>query len=334
MTSAERTEQYALRASFFAARLSEWGYTGLLDTANALIKQFGKNLQWSDQLVSPEETTIDLIESLGFEIANFYCHPQLLQSSPKMLTYYRCISAFPQKGLQIISGVSDIAKKERGASLSDTAALSITNAVNSHINILFSGTKDINRNRLEAILLATAGVTIDGSWRNQIGAEGERAVKRIILKGLEERRVLSAIALKTGDVLLPEIENRDVNIDDVLSLKCENGFTVAFSSEPDVRIVDTNGRTVAGVEVKAGLDPAAALERLGAMIKSFEELKSTTADAETLLMASCITAEVQNRLNSSKVVDRVLNLTEVLTDKRNSEMRFLNWLGGYLWSDK
>jgi hypothetical protein len=103
-----------------------------------------------------------------------------------------------------------------------------------------------------------------------------------------------------------------------------------FSSEPDVRCINPKGRTSAGIEVKAGLDPAGALERLGAMQKSFEKIHKDEPDAETILIASCITDEVQRRLNESRSVTRVLSLTDIVNNKKGAAKQFANYVRAYL----
>ena len=75
---------------------------------------------------------------------------------------------------------------------------------------------------------------------------------------------------------------------------------------------DPEGDIVGIIEIKAGLDPAGALERLGAMFKSFESTLSEYPEAVTILVASCITKEVDNRLNASMVVRQKYITTDIL----------------------
>ena len=56
-----------------------------------------------------------------------------------------------------------------------------------------------------------------------------------------------------------------------------------------------DGETIATIEIKGGKDPAGALERLGAMQKSFEE---TPKSCQNFLIAGVITPEMRSRLDN------------------------------------
>ena len=72
--------------------------------------------------------------------------------------------------------------------------------------------------------------------------------------------------------------------------------------------------TLGVIEVKGGNDPAGALERYGAAKKSFEETLRSTPSAKTLLVASCITPEVQNRIDQDQTISWYFNLTEMISE--------------------
>ncbi len=70
-----------------------------------------------------------------------------------------------------------------------------------------------------------------------------------------------------------------------------------YGSEPDILFQHTESgvdRVVATIEIKGGKDPAGALERLGAVQKSFE---ATPPGCTNILVAGVITAEMDSRLN-------------------------------------
>ena len=101
-----------------------------------------------------------------------------------------------------------------------------------------------------------------------------------------------------------------------------------LASEPDITIVSPDGKTVAGVEIKAGLDPAAALERHGAMLKSFDKILGVAPNAETILIAACITDEVASRLQGTKDVSRTYILTDIIKNKSQKRDELLTVLRG------
>ena len=60
---------------------------------------------------------------------------------------------------------------------------------------------------------------------------------------------------------------------------------------------------IATIEIKGGRDPAGALERLGAIQKSFEE---TPPGCENMLVAGVITPEMRDRLSRLGIVKTFL----------------------------
>lgn len=93
------------------------------------------------------------------------------------------------------------------------------------------------------------------------------------------------------------------------TFELKGGCSMYYKSEPDIEF-RKNGETVATIEVKGGRDPAGALERLGAMTKSFEE---TPPGCVNMLVAGVVTDVMRERLNSIGVV-KVFMLDDVTTD--------------------
>ena len=79
------------------------------------------------------------------------------------------------------------------------------------------------------------------------------------------------------------------------------------------------------IEVKGGTDPAGALERYGAAKKSFEQTLRHSPDAKTILVASCLTSEVEERIRQDATISYYFNLTEVIsaTEVYNQFMRLV-----------
>ena len=79
-------------------------------------------------------------------------------------------------------------------------------------------------------------------------------------------------------------------------------INMVFGSEPDIRF-ERGSRLLATIEIKGGTDPAGALERLGAMMKSFRE---THPGCVNFLIAGVVTDEMQSRLEKIGVVKTFL----------------------------
>ncbi len=89
-----------------------------------------------------------------------------------------------------------------------------------------------------------------------------------------------------------------------------------YASEPDIRfeeaMPDGSWKEIATIEVKGGTDPAGALERLGAVKKSFDR---TSARTKNFLIAGVVTKEMRNQLNNMHI-EKVFLLAEILHIER------------------
>ena len=104
------------------------------------------------------------------------------------------------------------------------------------------------------------------------------------------------------------------NISDYKGSKLKNKKSILFSTEPDIIFIDKSGKPIAVIEIKGGTDPAGALERLGAIKKSFEQARRENPDVVTILSVSCITQEMGTRLTDDKLIDFIFNLTSIIND--------------------
>lgn len=326
-------ESYLLKSTFFYNQLNTNGYFSLFMKVKKFTKVEGKNLDWEKRTewnISNEAW--DIIEKNGISPALVFIHPKVLKLYPTFLKFYRSVAMLPQKGLSLISKVSNLDNIEKGkiesTKINPESISKLCKTINEVISVVVSVASGLSEKRLEGMMFATAGTNIDGSWRNKIGAEGERVIRTIILNGLIHHNEVSSFVDKTNTVVeisAPEAKHFIEDVDLIKIINLTNGYSVYFSSEPDVTMYDTHGDIVGIIEIKAGLDPAGALERLGAMFKSFENTLSEFPDAVTILVASCITKEVDNRLNSSMVVRQKYITTDITANDREKR-KFVNRL--------
>lgn len=169
------------------------------------------------------------------------------------------------------------------------------------------------------------GSQINGSWRNEIGIEGSRRVKELLLKYLLDHRLISEAQSKDGSVLSLK---RPLLADDVLGFTVTNNYKVIFGSEPDISIISPKGILDAAIEVKAGIDPAGALERYGAAKKSFDRALRESKSATTIYLASCITEGVKKAISDDRLVRREFNLTDIFVSEEAKEefLEYIKWL--------
>jgi hypothetical protein len=319
--------QYQLRATFFANSLETQRYIGLFEFVSDNLATIEPSLNWSSSSEFGVGSDVkSQLEAQGLSLSQHLCHPNVLISNSRYLIYYRCIAAFSQKGLKALSGVSSVDRIESGKSeCTLMQASKLANAINENLTAIYSVALP-EAEKLKGIMYATAGTSIDGSWRNQIGSEGERVVRTLFLKELLSHSEITKVTFKTGaEVLAADITDKwlDDHTPDLQSIMTINGAVILFGSEPDITLVSPDAKTVGGVEIKAGIDPAGALERLGAMMKSFESIRSESSEAETILVASCITEEVDQRLRSMKGI-RTFIMTDVIQNHKSQGTRLMN----------
>lgn len=323
---AQVKENYQLRASFFYDRLRSNEYFDLIARVRRYNREKGSSLKW-DQSLRKEygisEDAWKVITRKKIPPVLVFAHPDTLGSHPEFLKYYRSVAMLPQKGLTTITGITNVSsiEKSKAKKLTDKVISNLVFSINEVTSLVVSLNKDINATKIAGMMYATAGTNIDGSWRNQIGAEGERVVRAIVLNGLDQHRDIAKIVSKDGKKSLP-VADALQSLENVRRVDLINGYTVLFGSEPDITLL--NGAEIVGiVEVKAGIDPAGALERLGAVYKSFDNTKAQFPDATTILVASGLTPESRSRLLNAESVNYVYE-TLALTASDSERRKFVN----------
>ena len=221
-----------------------------------------------------------------------FAHPTILTERPTTSLYYRgmallSLKRVAQAGVAVTSW-EDGTRKTRISKDKAQEAARIYNAI---ISSIIEGTTDWSLDNGYRNILATMGITLDGMFRNEIGDVAEALIKSRIVVWLKDRNLIAPEEPPDRVYLLPE---------DTL---------MRYGSEPDISFVRGNN-LIATVEIKGGTDPAGALERLGAMTKSFEE---TPPGCVNFLVAGVITPEMQARLDDIGVV-RVYLLDELAKD--------------------
>ena len=326
-------EQYVLKSTFFYNKLNSLGYFELFREIQRYAQIEGASLNWErrgDWGISDDAWNI--IKESGISPVIVFAHPKVITLKPSFVKYYRSVAMIPQKGFSAVSKVSNIADIENGkiasGTLSSDKIYSIIKVINEFVSLVINLSSRIDENEIQGMMYATAGTNIDGSWRNQIGAEGERVIRSIIFRELLRQGDITSVDDK--ELGLKAIGEMDIEryhraIDLVRVINLQNGYSVLFSSEPDVTMFNPEGDIVGIIEIKAGLDPAGALERLGAMFKSFENTLAEYPNAVTILAISCITTEVRKRLDASMVVRQTFVTTDI-TSTDTEKRKFVNRL--------
>jgi hypothetical protein len=235
------------------------------------------------------------VKTQGINPVNVFCHPEAIKATPPLIAYYRCLALLPQKGAQRLAYGTKQFEDGKRTSLTDRQAAKLSQVCNGLVSLLIESDPkwSLERSRIAALL--NLGTQVNGSWRNEIGAEGSRRVKELLISHFVQAGVITNASRTDGSKIevaelggAPEAPPIEV----IRSFRTSAGYAFTFGSEPDISIRKADGVLVSTVEVKYGLDPAGALERYGAAKKSFEQATRENRRVHNIYLASCITSEV------------------------------------------
>ena len=234
---------------------------------------------------------------------NVFAHPELLEAHPEASLYYRGLALLSLKRVGRVAAVKDWETRSRTRPIPLDRALSVCRLYNSVISSIIEGashwtldtrsrTRPIPLDRALSVcrlynsvissiiegashwtldngyrnILSNMGITLDGMFRNVIGRDAEEFIKTKTADWLRERNL---IVRQSG----------------AKRFELPQNTLMVYGSEPDI-LFEREKSKLATIEIKGGKDPAGALERLGAMQKSFTE---TPVRCKNILIAGVVT---------------------------------------------
>ena len=290
----EESRQRALVISETIRRRSD-------ERVREIIQAFDDDLDFANRLedLGIAEEAWDHIIQTQIDPKLVFAHPDLLRTHPETSLHYRGIATLSYKRVRAMA--SAVENWEAGVlSRKPTAArcLSVARTYNSVISVIITGTDNWTLENGYRNVLATIGITEDGSLRNLVGQEGEARIKDGIQDWLQGN----------GAELQPHFDGV------ATTFGANEDIRMVFGSEPDIKFERLNDQgeweIVSTVEIKSGTDPAGALERLGAIQKSFDQ---TPARSHNFAVLGIVTPAMRNRLNELNMTRDFL-LYELLND--------------------
>ena len=284
-----RLNDATYRSQLLSQRIRQRTDVGL----RQLIEKFQQKLNFQpiEDLMISSEAWIYVAQS-GIQPRKVFVHPDLLLSHPEASAYYRGIALLPQKRVaELAVPVNSWERKGRQAHVSADKVKKVARLYNTVISSIIEGSTDWTMENGYRNVIATMAIGLDGSMRNVIGKDAEALVKERVSNWLREQQLI--VSCNDQNTVFELIK----------------GYMMFYKPEPDIEF-QKNGRVVATIEIKGGRDKAGALERLGAMTKSFE---NTPPGCVNMLIAGVITEEMQNRLQNIGVV-KVFLLDDVVID--------------------
>ena len=226
-----------------------------------------------------------------------FAHPDLLQSCPQTSLHYRGIATLSLKRVQLMAGsVNNWEDGSMRRTPTSAKCLSVARIYNAVISVIITGTDGWTLENGYRNVLVTIGLTEDGALRNIVGQAGEAAVKGRITEWLES----TAVSM--------EVKGRTT------VLGADGDLRMVYGSEPDIKFEklthEGKWEIVSTVEIKSGTDPAGALERLGAIQKSFDR---TPTRSHNFAVLGIVTPAMRKGLDELNVTRDFL-LYDILND--------------------
>lgn len=311
--------QYSLRSAFFFRRRQQFR-----NLAEEIGKLEPSHYRWDSlKNLGISRSSWEYVANKGILPTRVFCHPEVISDNPRLIAYYRLLAVLPQKGVQRLAfGVKNL-EEGRGRKLPLERAQRLSEVLNTYISSLIDETPTFSIDDALLVAQMNLGAQVNGSWRNEIGAEGSRRVKELVLTYFLGRGLVNLIMAKDGSRVTPSPP--PPLADEIQGFVAMNGYQVIFGSEPDVSIINPQGVLEAAIEVKAGIDPAGALERYGAAKKSFDRVLKENKAATTIYLASCVTEGVRKVIADDRLAREDFNLTNILLDEHAKE-RFFNYI--------
>ena len=224
------------------------------------------------------------VRESGLDPKTVFAHPEILKEHPRLSEYYRGIALLPRKRVSDIAvSVVSWETEDSKVRVTEDQGKSVSRLYNAVISSIIEGATNWTLENGYRNIIANMGIGLDGTFRNIIGQDAEKLIRTRIANWLDKHGLIV-----------------EVN-DDKTHFKLAKGYSMRYGSEPDILFRhDRNGieQTVATIEIKGGKDPAGALERLGAMRKSFE---ATPPGCVNILIAGVVTSEMSTRLEQMGV---------------------------------
>ena len=291
-----RLEQARQRALIISERIRERSDL----TARRTIQEFAPLSDYETRLedlaIAPEAW--EHIIGADIDPKLVFAHPDILRAHPETSLHYRGIATLSLKRVQAMA--TQVQSWEKGTYRRPPTlerCQNVARVYNAVISVIITGTDGWTLENGYRNVLATIGITEDGSLRNIVGQEGEEAVKGRISEWLKANAEI------------------DTRVDGAITWLGNGGdLRMIYGSEPDISFEswaeNDEWQIVATIEVKSGTDPAGALERLGAIQKSFAE---TPARSRNFAVLGVVTPEMRRRLNEMNVA-RDFSLYHILND--------------------
>ncbi len=268
------------------------------------LKKIKAPLDWESRggLMIDESAWDHVVKRLGHDPKEVFCHPDVLLECPITSIYYRGLAGLSIKAARdYVGAIENLEKGSVRSRLTRSKAVAMARTYNTFVCSIIKNTTEWTLEDGKRTVIATLGITFDGVMRNKIGEIAEERVRSLLIEWLTAKQL---IAWSTPASM---IHAKSVQKE----YQLRNGLVMQFASEPDISFLK-NDDLVAVVEIKGGIDPAGALERYGAALKSFEDAIKKSPKCKTFYIGGVFTEELKRRMDADRLVEKSFNVIEIL----------------------
>jgi hypothetical protein len=271
--------------------------------AKKLLENFDEQIKWFplDNYLIDKEIWEYATRRKKYDPKYVFCHPDILFSIPSATLYYRGLCGLSQKAAKNYFG--SIEKLEKGsarAKLDFKKATRMACTFNAFICSIIKNSTDWTLDNGYRTIIATIGITIDGSMRNRIGEIAEERIKSLFMEFISNEKL--AVSTPAGT----EYDEKKARMMDL-----KDDVQMVFGSEPDISFFQHQD-LVAVIEIKGGTDPAGALERYGAATKSFQHSIESSKRCKNFYLAAVFTPELKRRIKDDRLVENYYDIIKLL----------------------
>lgn len=184
------------------------------------------------------------VEACGAKPQMVFAHPDMLQAHPTVSLHYRGMSLLSQKRVGRVANVKPWEDGTLKKKPTRDIALKVARLYNSVISSIIENSPNWKLEDGYRNVIASMGISIDGTYRNEIGKDAEAVIRDRVLSWLKNN----------GHIVDEKEDKREYLL--------KNNVVMKFGSEPDISF-SRAGELVATVEVKGGNDPAGGIRKIG-----------------------------------------------------------------------
>jgi hypothetical protein len=267
------------------------------------IKDFSADLIWQLDELRIDDESWNKIKDKKIDPKHVFCHPDILLHNPITSIHYRGLCNLSIKSVKdYVGAIESLEQGNKRARLSKEKALKMARTYNKFISFIIRNTNNWNLEDGSRSIVATLGISLDGTNRNKVGELAESRMHDLFVKWLTK-----------SDLIISKINESKYILRD--------NITMQFASDPDISF-NRNGMLLVVVEIKGGIDPAGALERYGAAIKSFKDAVEKNSHCGTFYLAAVITDTLRERIGADRMVNHMFNIADILSDSTEEEEFF------------